>query len=63
MIKYLASEGERLDMIVYKHYKTLSVFIQVLQLNARLKPILSDGDILILPDIKPENTNKEAVLW
>ncbi|MDR2342793.1 MAG: tail protein X [Campylobacteraceae bacterium] len=54
MIRYIASKGERLDTIVYKHYGTLEVFAQVLKLNARLKPILDDKDIVYLPDIKIE---------
>jgi phage tail protein X len=62
MTKYIAYEGERLDTIIYKHYGTLDVFAQVLKLNARLKPILKDKDIVYLPDIKIE-AKKEKELW
>jgi phage tail protein X len=58
MTKYIASKGERLDSIVYKHYGTLEVFAQILKLNARLKPILKDKDIVLLPEIKIELTKE-----
>ncbi|MDR0666770.1 MAG: tail protein X [Campylobacteraceae bacterium] len=61
MTKYIAHEGERLDQIVYKHYKTLDVFAQVLKFNARLKPILADKDIVYLPTIKTEI--KKEIKW
>lgn len=40
---YTAKEGERLDSIVYKHYKSLEYFEQVLKLNMHLNPVLSTG--------------------
>jgi phage tail protein X len=61
MKKYIASEGERLDTIIYKHYGTLTVFAQVLAFNARLKPILKDKDIVYLPVIKIEP--KKEIIW
>ncbi|MDR0666875.1 MAG: tail protein X [Campylobacteraceae bacterium] len=62
MYKYTAHKGERLDVIVYKYYGTLANFEQVLQLNARLKPILEDKDVVLLPSI-PKQTLKESTLW
>jgi phage tail protein X len=62
MKTYRASEGERLDTIVYAHYDTLEVFPQVLQLNARLTTLLKDGDIVKLPDITI-TAIKEPELW
>ncbi|MDR1614398.1 MAG: tail protein X [Campylobacteraceae bacterium] len=61
MKQYIASKGVRLDTIVYKHYGTLEVFVQVLGKNAKLKPILSDKDIVYLPEIKIEP--KKVIEW
>ncbi|MDR2100090.1 MAG: tail protein X [Campylobacteraceae bacterium] len=63
MVKYIAHTGERLDTIVYKYYGTLEQFEQILMLNARLKPLLEDEDIVYLPDTPKNETKKEAPLW
>ncbi|RXJ80820.1 phage tail protein [Aliarcobacter skirrowii] len=60
---YIAKDNERLDSIVYKHYKTLEVFETVLSFNTHLNPILKAGDKVFLPDIKVEKNPKEQSLW
>ncbi len=49
----VATQGDRLDQIIYTVYKTLSVMNEVMINNSHLmnKPILDDGDIVYLPDI------------
>lgn len=59
---YIAKNGERLDSIVYKHYKTLEYFEQVLKANSKLEPLLKTGDKVILPDIEVKESKEEA-LW
>ncbi len=65
MIK--AQRGDRLDQIVFKHYGTLDVYVEVLEENDHLinKMILEDGDIVNLPVIEIElNPIKEVeTLW
>ena len=65
MIK--AERGDRLDQIVFKHYGTLDVYVEVLESNEHLvnKMILEDGDIVNLPVIEIElNPIKEVdALW
>lgn len=61
---YRAKDGERLDIIVFKHYGHLRYFEQVLELNAKCEPILKAGDVVILPTIKENLTKKELKsLW
>lgn len=60
---YIAKNKDRLDTIVYKHYKTLYVFETVLQINAWLTPILKAGDKVYLPEIKITEEVKEVSLW
>jgi len=65
MIK--AERGDRLDQIVFKHYATLDVYVEVLESNEHLinKMILDDEDIVNLPLIEIElNPIKEVeTLW
>ena len=60
-MRYIAKSGERLDDVVYRHYRSLEFFEQVLALNARLNIILTAGDIVILPEFK--RTLKSNKLW
>ena len=65
MNKYIALDGDRLDVIVYKTYETLENFQDVLKANLHLlqKYILESGDIVYLPDfIKPKEKEPKA-LW
>lgn len=59
---YIAKNNERLDSVVYKHYKTLLYFEQVLLANPKLYPLLKIGDKVILPNIEIQE-NKEETLW
>lgn len=54
MKEYLAKKGERLDQIVYAHYKSLEQFEKVLDCNKHLlcKLILNAGDKVYLPIIQ-----------
>lgn len=60
---YIAKDNERLDYIVFKHYKTLAVFEKVLVFNSHLNSILKAGDRVFLPEIKIEEKKKELSLW
>lgn len=60
--KYIAHQGERLDSVVYAHYRTLDVFALVLSANPKLSPLLKDGDVVILPSF-PIFPKKEKTLW
>ena len=59
---YRAKDDERLDQVVYKYYGHLKYFEQVLELNAKLDPILKAGDIVLLSEIE-EATKEQAKLW
>lgn len=62
-----AQRGDILWKIVYKHYKTLNVYVKVLEANDHLvkKMILDDGDIINLPvlTIKENLIKKVNTLW
>lgn len=57
-MEYIASEGERLDSIFFKHYgndfnqKAYDEFMMA-NYYLLLKDILNAGDIVIIPEIKP----------
>jgi phage tail protein X len=67
MKTYIAQQGDRLDQIVYKEYKTLIIFDKVLEANPHLatKVILDDNDTVNLPILElPKATTKEVKsLW
>ncbi|WP_169753574.1 tail protein X [Campylobacter mucosalis] len=60
---YIASDNERLDTIIYKHYGTLENFAEILAFNSHLNAILRAGDKVFLPEIKTKITKKEKTLW
>lgn len=60
---YIAKDGERLDIIVYKHYGTLKNFTEILAFNSHLNAILKAGDKVFLPEIKANVAKKEKTLW
>lgn len=66
-MKYaIATQGDRLDQIVYQYYKTLDVLGEVMMSNPDLlnKPILNEGDRVALPDIAIEAQYETGVsLW
>jgi len=63
----VATQGDRLDQIIFIHYGTLDVMNDVMMSNAHLmrKAILSTGDIVYLPDVSvPEQSETIGVnLW
>lgn len=67
MKQIIAQNGDRLDQIVYKQYKTLSVIDKVLEANTHLKNkvILEDGDVINIPviTIAKETIKKVKTLW
>jgi len=66
-MKYLAKDGDTLDMLCYKHYQTLDtdVYSQFLRQNEHLltKEVLKGGDIVYFPDIKTKQIKKVKYLW
>lgn len=65
MTIYIVTEPQRLDTIVYKHYKTLDVYETVLEINTKLlgKYILSVGDKVLLPSIEITKKQEDGALW
>lgn len=62
----VATQGDRLDQIIYTVYKTLDVMNEVMMANPHLmsKPILDDGDIVYLPTIVAVIQPKTGIsLW
>ena len=59
---YIAKDGDRLDTIVYAHYKHLRFFEQVLSLNPKLAATLKAGDKVFLPEIK-DKAKEQNKLW
>lgn len=60
---YKALDGERLDQIVYKYYRDLRYFEQVLELNFALEAVLKAGDKVILPEINEVSKKELKNLW
>ena len=67
MREYRANQGERLDQIVYREYKTLNnnVLNKVLEANPHLlgKIELDAFDIVYLPEITIEPSKENKTLW
>ncbi|HKM19357.1 MAG TPA: tail protein X [Aliarcobacter sp.] len=65
MKKIYALNGERLDQIVFREYKTLKYFEKVVESNPHLKNkvLLDETDFIYLPKIKEENKIKMDSLW
>lgn len=63
-MEYIAKQGDRLDLITFKHYGNLQMFPAVLQVNPHLleNPILKGGEKVFLP---PQNKSlkKQQELW
>lgn len=60
---YIASDAERLDAIIYKHYGTLENFAEILAFNSYLNSVLKAGDRVFLPEIKVKEIKSEKTLW
>lgn len=66
MMHTIATQGDRLDQIIYAYYGTLDVMNEVMMSNPHLMstPILSTGDKVYLPDIiKPVQAETGMNLW
>lgn len=66
MIHTIATQGDRLDRIIYAYYGTLDVMNEVMMANAHLmkKTILDDGDKVYLPEIETTRPEEQGVgLW
>lgn len=65
MNNYRAKDGERIDLICWKHYGNLSgrVVEQVLSANPGVSALLelASGTVIILPNIVPQT--EESSLW
>lgn len=50
----IATQGDRLDQIIYAYYGTLDVMNEVMMANVHLlrKAILDNGDKVYLPDME-----------
>lgn len=62
----IATQGDRLDQIIYQYYGTLNVMNEVMMSNVHLlsKTILDAGDEVYLPDITaPSQTESGVNLW
>jgi len=64
---YIAKQGDRLDSIIYKHYKSLDKDIveAVLKENRHLlkKCLLDAFDKVYLPEIEIKTEQKGRALW
>ena len=65
MTEYKATDGDRLDQIVFNHYNTLKVFNKVLEANKHIgaKTVLAAGDVIKLPVIELPKTKEVKGLW
>ena len=67
MREYIATQGERLDQIIYREYKTLdkNVVNEVLKANPHLltKLILDAFDKVYLPEIEIKPSLEDKALW
>lgn len=62
----IATQGDRLDQIIYAAYGTLDVMNEVMINNPHLmsKPVLDNGDKVYLPDIIQTSQPETGVsLW
>jgi len=66
-VKYLAKDGDTLDMLCYKYYKSLEseIYSEFLRANEHLlkKDMLKGGDMVNFPDIAVKPAKKVAYLW
>lgn len=60
-----ALNGERLDQIVFREYKTLKHFSKVVEANPKIanKIFLTQDDRINLPIIKQDNQKQMDSLW
>ena len=67
MKEYIATQGERLDQIIYREYKSLdkNVVNEVLKANPHLltKLVLDAFDKVYLPEIEIKPSIEDKALW
>lgn len=67
MKEYIATQGERLDQIIYREYKSLdkNVVNEVLKANPHLltKLVLDAFDVVYLPEIEIKPSIEDKALW
>ena len=67
MKEYIATQGERLDQIIYREYKSLdkNVVNEVLKANPHLltKLVLDAFDVVYLPEIEIKPSTEDKALW
>ena len=67
MIEYIATQGERLDQIIYREYKSLdkNIVNEVLKANPHLltKFVLDAFDVVYLPEIEIKPSTEDKALW
>jgi len=67
MREYIATQGERLDQIIYREYKSLdkNVVNEVLKANPHLlkKLTLEAFDKVYLPEIEIKPSTEDKALW
>jgi len=67
MREYVATQGERLDQIIYREYKTLdkNIVDEVLKANPHLlnKLVLDAFDKVYLPEIEIKSSSEDKALW
>lgn len=66
-MKVRARQGDTIEAICWRHYKTTSIAVQVMELNPQLATIgvvLPEGTLVTLPDaVTTANTKKLTQLW
>lgn len=66
MIEYTTKQGDMLDAICFKYYKSTDFTAQVLEYNrdlAEYGAILPAGLIIKLPDIEKPTKQRKVQLW
>ena len=66
MIEYTTRQGDMLDAICYKYYKSTDFTTLVLEYNRELAsygPILPAGVVIQLPEIEKPAKKRKVSLW
>ncbi|MDR2905266.1 MAG: tail protein X [Helicobacteraceae bacterium] len=65
MVEYIAKDGERLDQLCYRFYKSLEELPRFLTDNAPLceEAQLKAGDKVKIPEYPPKPVEKAKALW
>lgn len=65
MSEYIAVDGDRLDVVVFRAYESLEPFSMVLEANPHLQSdeVLKAGEIVYLPEWRREEKEEVQALW